>query len=281
MLQTILTNITGQAPTQLRSVSGGCIADSAIAEFADGSRLFVKQSQQSPQMFVCEANGLRELAKVKALRTPQVIHAEPGILVLECIAASAPQGDFMARFGAQFAALHRQQSTDFGFFENNYIGATPQLNYAGSARDWGAFYFDFRLLPQLRLAEQRGLATAELSRGIATLETRLPGLLAGSEEPPCLLHGDLWSGNFMATTDNEPCIIDPAVYYGHREADLAMTRLFGGFSREFYQAYEDTWPLPPGADRRLPLYQLYHILNHLNLFGSSYLSQCLSLLARL
>ena len=281
MLHDILTDIRGQPPIQLRSVAGGCIADSAIAEFADGSRLFVKQSQESPQMFVCEANGLRELAKAKALRTPQVVHAEPGLLILEYIESSSPQGNFMARFGAKFAEMHRYQAPHFGFFENNYIGATLQLNCAKPARDWATFYYDFRLLPQLRLAEQRGLAPPQLNRGIAALEPRLATLLAGSEEPPCLLHGDLWSGNFLATADNEPCIIDPAVYFGHREADLAMTRLFGGFSSEFYRAYEAVWPLPPGASRRLPLYQLYHILNHLNLFGGSYLSQCFSLLDRI
>jgi protein-ribulosamine 3-kinase len=281
MLRDTLTEIAGQAPTQIRSVGGGCIAESAIAEFADGSRLFVKQSQRSPQMFVCEANGLRELAKAKALRTPQVIHAEPGLLVLECIESGYPRGDFMRRFGAQFAELHRYQAAQFGFFEDNYIGATPQLNGASSADDWATFYWEYRLRAQLVMAERRGLSTTELSKGVAALEGRLAGLLAGSEEPPCLLHGDLWSGNFLATTDNEPCIIDPAVYYGHREADLAMTRLFGGFSEDFYRGYEATWPLPPGAERRLPLYQLYHILNHLNLFGGSYLSQCLALLRRL
>jgi protein-ribulosamine 3-kinase len=275
-----LAEIAGQDVRQLRSVSGGCIADSAIAEFADGRRLFVKRANRCPEMFVCEANGLRELAKAKALRTPQVIHAEPGLLLLECIESRNPPAGFMARFGAKFAEMHRFQAAHFGFYEDNYIGATPQLNVAEAASDWAGFFYEFRLLPQLRLAEQHGRASVDLSKGIAYLESRLPQQLAGSEEPPCLLHGDLWSGNFLADAKGEPVIIDPAVYYGHREADLAMTRLFGGFSSDFYRGYEEAWPLAPEADRRLPIYQLYHILNHLNLFGGSYLSQSLNLLSR-
>ena len=135
-----------------------------------------------------------------------------------------------------------------------------------------------RLEFQIKMAERNGFGSSELITLASALEKALPGLLEGSEEPPSVLHGDLWSGNFMVASTGEPVLIDPAVYYGHREADLGMTRLFGGFSEAFYNAYDDEYPLPEGHERRNGLYQLYHLLNHLNLFGMSYYGQSINVM---
>ncbi len=280
ILASRLTAIAGSALQRLNSVGGGCIADASVAEFADGQRLFVKTAAGDHNMFMTEANSLRELAGPGVIRVPEVVHAERSMLVLEVIDTSVPAGDFMAVFGRQLARLHRCSSGSFGFFEDNYIGATPQLNtpVRPMSDGWPAFYFEYRLLYQLRLAETNGHATSELIDLFNVLESRLYGLLAGCEEPPALLHGDLWSGNYMVAADGAPCLIDPAVYYGHREADLGMTKLFGGFGRGFYEAYEDEFPQAAGAAEREGLYKLYHLLNHLNLFGSSYYGQCVAVL---
>lgn len=139
--------------------------------------------------------------------------------------------------------------------------------------DWATFYFHKRLLFQYQLAEKRGYSTSRLTKGFARLESMIENILAGSEEPPSLLHGDLWSGNYMCDEEGNAVLIDPAVYYGHREAELAMTRLFGGFPPAFYEGYNQTYPLPEDWEYRENIYKLYHILNHLNLFGKSYLSE--------
>ena len=131
---------------------------------------------------------------------------------------------------------------------------------------------------QYKLAEKNGYATQELRAGISKLENKIEKILAGSEESPSLLHGDLWSGNYMIDENGDACLIDPAVYYGHREADLGMTKLFGGFNSEFYKSYNENYPLPDGYDYRENIYKLYHVMNHLNLFGGGYYSQAISLI---
>jgi len=264
-----LEHALGSAVQSAVAVAGGNIATTQRIDLADRRSVFVKTGGNG---FLQEANGLRELARAEAIRIPEVLHAEPDLLVLEHIATAPPPADFMANFGRAFAELHQHTTPHFGFVEDNFIGATRQLNVAtgNAAEDWPTFYWTHRLEPQTRLAADAGF---DLADDMNALARRLPELLAGSEEPPRLLHGDLWSGNFLCDEAGAPVLIDPAVYYGHREADLGMTHLFGGFSAGFYQAYEEAAPLPSGSAERRPLYMLYHVLNHLNLFGGSYAGQ--------
>lgn len=289
-----------------RPVGGGCIHDARIFELDDGRRFFVKSNPRPlPGMFEREAEGLAALAAAGALRVPRVIGTGGGdddggagdggdggdgggepFLVLEAIESGARGPRFSERFGRLFAELHRADSghrgpggEPFGFDRDNYLGATPQPN--GWCHDWCDFQRRHRLGHQLELARRNGRSDRELDRLGDRLLDRLDHLLAEPEEPASLLHGDLWGGNYMVDEAGEPVLVDPAVYCGRREADLAMTHLFGGFDDRFYAAYEEAWPLAPGADRRLEAYKLYHLLNHLNLFGRSYRGGCVEILRRL
>jgi fructosamine-3-kinase len=240
-------------------------------------------------MFEAEAAGLRALAATRAIRVPQVLAVSPTALVLELIEPAARRTGFAEDFGRRFAALHLHRGKACGFPHDNFIGATPQPNSPLDARweeaapddgpGWPEFYLERRLRFQVRLAEQRGDG-GELARLLDRAEARIRELLASAIEPPGLLHGDLWGGNYIVDERGEACLIDPAVYYGHREAELAMTRLFGGFDSAFYAAYEEAAPLTAGHPERLPIYQLYHVLNHFNLFGGSYYEQARRMLGR-
>lgn len=271
--------------TRVTPVGGGSIHRAALIDLSDGSRRFVKHSPGAPaDMFPRETEGLRALAEPEAIRVPHdPIPGDAGglrFLILEAIDTARPGGGFFVRFGRAFAELHRKTSHPRpGFAHDNYIGSTPQPN--GWMDDWTGFFRTRRLGFQLDLARTNGLATRELSRLGDRLQERLGEWLDLPEEPCCLLHGDLWGGNYLCDSEGDPVLIDPAVYYGHREADLAMTRLFGGFDRAFYDAYEEAWPLPPGSHERQEIYKLYHLLNHLNLFGGGYLSGCLAILRSL
>ena len=178
------------------------------------------------------------------------------------------------------ANLHKISAGKFVFKEDNYIGATPQLNIAVNTEsdNWCDFYYNKRLLYQYKLAEKNGLVGNELKNGFLVLEGRIEEILEGSEEKPTLLHGDLWSGNFICSLNNKAVFLDPAVYYGHREIDLAMSTLFGGFSLEFYNAYQDIFPLETGFNNRKDIYNLYPLLIHLNLFGNSYFKSIKSII---
>ena len=275
-----IESIINEKITQSASVGGGCIADSRKIKTESGREFFLKTGGTSDSMFHCEANGLRELGKAQALRIPQVVAVTDDFLLLEYISQGIRTNDFFEKFGQNLAHLHRFQAGYFGFFEDNYIGATPQLNIPDpyEAQDWPAFYFNKRLLFQYRLAERNGYVSPRLKTGFMKLESSIDSILKGSEEPPCLLHGDLWGGNYLCDENGEAVLIDPAVYYGHREADLAMTKLFGGFSAAFYESYHCEYPLPAGWEYRENIYKLYHVLNHLNLFGTGYLQEAEQLL---
>ncbi len=277
-LERTLTEHLGEKVVGNQSVGGGCIAETRIVTLESGRKLFVKTYGGRPRMYTCEANGLREIASAMVIRTPEVILVTDQLLVLEHIQPSTRNADFMPDFGRRFAELHRHTTQNFGFREDNFIGTTPQLNTPALPCDWAHFFWEYRLLYQYRLVEQHGLARQELTDLFLKLEAAIGPLLGTVDEPPALLHGDLWSGNYMTGPDGYVCLIDPAVYYGHREADLAMTRLFGNFGDSFYDAYREAYPLASGWRRRLPVYQLYHMLNHLNLFGGGYYSQCVQLL---
>ena len=276
--------------TRAEAVSGGSIHDAFRARLSDGRSVFVKGSRRlSREVFEREAEGLAALEEAGALRVPRspLAGSSAGIsfLILEWVETGSRGAGFFEAFGGGLARLHRATAERgahdgrFGFSHDNWIGATPQPNrWQG---DWVEFWRRHRLGHQLRLARERGLSDPSLDRLGDELSDRLERWIDLPDEPPCLLHGDLWGGNYLVDEGGRAVLIDPAVYYGHREADLAMTRLFGGFAPAFYSAYEEEWPLPPGSEERLAIYELYHLLNHLNLFGSSYRGSCLAILRRL
>jgi protein-ribulosamine 3-kinase len=268
--------------TSLTPLGGGSISTAMKATLSDGETVFIKMSPQQKDMFPKEANGLRELAKAGAVKTPAVVLVDEKILVLEFLSPSSPPNRklFFEEFGRQFAALHRSTSLSFGFFENNYIGSTPQQNMPQGI-SWKEFYYTRRLQYQFTLAEKNGYADAALCKAFDALGRRMDQLIPEDGEPPALLHGDLWGGNFLCIEGGKPAIVDPAVYYGHREADLAMTLLFGGFGESFYSSYDEAYPLNRGWRKRMELYKLYHLFNHLNLFGEGYYAEVLGTMKKL
>ena len=265
----------------MTSISGGCISDAYKLVTNENSTFFLKyNSGSSNDMFIKEANGLKELAKSNAIRIPDVLDVAKDYILLEFISSGNKKKNFFEDFGRRCAEMHKYTSDQFGFFEDNYIGSNPQSNIPGTKEktNWADFYFNKRILYQLQLAEKLGNSTSELRKRISKLEEKIDEIIGGSNEKPSLLHGDLWGGNYMVDENGDAVLIDPAVYYGHREADLGMTKLFGGFSSEFYNAYNETFPLDDGYEYRENIYKLYHVLNHLNLFGGGYYSQAISLI---
>ena len=275
----ILDELGRGQPVQLKGIGGGCIADARVATFADGSSVFVKSVAGASGMFEREAEGLRALSLAGAIRIPEVLAVGEEALVLEMIHAAPKKDGFFESFGRDFAKLHDHRGPSFGFPHDNFIGSTPQCNESLDGSRWPEFFLERRLRFQAKLAASRGHGH-DIEHLLDRAEGRMTELLGAATELPSILHGDLWSGNFIIDERGEACLIDPAAYYGHREADLAMTRLFGGFGSTFYAAYDEASPLAPGHEDRLPIYQLYHLLNHLNLFGSAYYAQCIRILKR-
>jgi protein-ribulosamine 3-kinase len=270
----------GEKILSITSLSGGCISNAYRITTHDKTNYFLKyNSAVSNDMFIKEANGLKELIKSKAIRIPEVLEFGKDYILLEYINSGNRKKNFSEEFGQRFANMHKFTSESFGYFEDNYIGSNIQNNIPDEQEkvDWVSFYFNKRILFQLQLAEKFGNATEELRRGISKLEDRINQIITTGDKPS-LLHGDLWSGNYMIDENGSAVLIDPAVYYGHREADLGMTKLFGGFGAEFYEAYNESFPLEDGYEYRENIYKLYHVLNHLNLFGGSYYSQAMSLI---
>lgn len=287
ILEAALTQATGNEAKVKGSstLGGGSINQSRMLSLEDGRRYFVKTHPSPPPgFFEAEALGLQTLAEPGVLRVAQVVAVGDGedgppFLVLEAIGAGRPGKGFFETFGRQLAELHRSATAEqFGFSRDNYIGATPQPNRWTD--DWCEFWRRYRIGYQLDLARRRGLSDPVLDRLGDRMLERLEELIAEPRETPALLHGDLWSGNYLVDDDGAAVLIDPAVYYGRREADVAMTQLFGGFDARFYAAYEEAWPLEAGSEERLELYKLYHLLNHLNLFGGGYRASCIEILQR-
>lgn len=276
----ILDTLGRGNPVRMERVGGGCIADARLAYFADETSVFVKTARSIQGMFEAEARGLRELASAEVIRVPRVLAVGDDALVLERIQPAAEKPGFFESFGRAFSRMHQHRGAAHGFSSDNFIGSTPQVNTPLEAPGWPEFFLQQRLRFQVRLTVNNGFGD-ELGSLLDRAEDKITGLLGEFVEAPSLLHGDLWSGNFMVDEQGGACLIDPAVYYGHREADLAMTRLFGGFPADFYGAYEELTPLAPGHRQRLPVYQLYHLLNHLNLFGKAYFAQCRQILGSL
>ena len=223
-------------------------------------------------MFEAESKGLKLLREQNVIKIPEVIgFGEAGahqFLLLEFIEEKSRQKKYWRQLGSELASLHRRSSDLFGLDHDNYIGSLRQFNL--QYESWLTFFIEQRLNVQLKLAIDSGIMDSEWSKQFESLYTKLPTLLP--EEKPSLLHGDLWSGNLITDKNGGPCLIDPAIYFGNREADLAMTKLFGGFDDEFYLSYHETFSLHPGYDKRYDIYNLYPLLVHVNLFGGSYKS---------
>ncbi len=269
----------------LENATSGSINDAAVARTSEGSYFVKWNSRPIPDQFDREAEGLDALRTAgTSLRIPRPIaweqgdSHEPGFLVLEYLERGTPVADFDERLGRGLALLHQATAPQFGFANDNYCGATTQPN--PWTDDWVTFYAEHRLRHQLHLASKtRGVANADFA-AFDRLLLRLDDLLATDPEPPALIHGDLWSGNQHVTRNGLPSILDPAAYYAHREAELGMMQLFGGFSPRVWAAYDEAYPLQPGWRERLPLYELYHVINHYNLFGGGYGAQAFAIARR-
>lgn len=251
---------------------------------SDGRRDYFAKTGEvaATPMFAAEAQGLTVLSAAAVARTPTFITAgctqATAFLVLEHLELSVLSHSGGARLGAALAELHRVTGDSFGWPSDNFIGATPQLNAPHAS--WPHFFGERRLRPQLLLAQQNGMDKSLVAKGYGVVE-RIGGLFIDYLPASSLLHGDLWSGNAAQSGDGTPVIFDPACYYGDRETDVAMAELFGGFPTSFHAAYRAAWPLDPGYETRKTLYNLYHILNHFNLFGGAYLGQAQRMIERL
>lgn len=306
-LQRAVGDALGASLRGARPLSGGDINQAYAVDLSDGRRFFVKANDRAPlRMFECEAHGLEWLAASDALRVPAVetLGVAGGVggtafLVLELLEPGPRRGDYHEHLGRGLAALHRSGAPDVGLDRDNYIATLVQPNQlpgspernrerasgqatgpgAGPASRWAEFYAACRLLPMVERAVDRGVAPRSWVGDFDRLFAALDDLI-GPDEPPARLHGDLWSGNLHVGPDGGPCLVDPAVYGGHREIDLAMLELFGSPPRRFWAAYDEAHPLAPGRDERVALYQLYPLLVHVNLFGGSYVGSVQAALRR-
>jgi len=268
---------------EIRAVGGGCI-DRCFEIHGANQRFFAKVSEtaRARDRFAAEADGLGALQQSGAFRVPAVVglgKLDTGaVLVLEHVALRTLDTTGQALAGRALARQHRTIGPYFGWGRDNYLGRTPQPN--DPTDNWLAFFSRQRLVFQLRRLQESTANATWVARGLQ-LADRLDHFFSGYTPLPSLLHGDCWGGNVAADEGGTPVVYDPAVHYGDRECDLAMTHLFGGFSADFYRAYEQEWPLHEGYRQRLRLYQLYHVLNHANLFGGGYINEAESLVNRL
>jgi len=260
-----------------RPVGGGCINSGARLRTASGQTFFLKTNRQTPEdMFAREAEGLGALAEADGPRVPRPLLYGPDFLLLEDLAPARRRDDYWEVFGQQLAALHMFTNDRFGFHHDNYIGSMPQPN--PWTADGYEFFSQHRLLFQARLAHERGMMGKDEVQQVENLCARLEDLIPS--QPASLVHGDLWSGNAITDADGQPAIIDPAAHYGWAEAELAMTALFGAFPEDFYRSYQQVRPLDQGYRERFAIYNLYHLINHVNLFGGGYLGQVRAILQR-
>lgn len=266
--------------TSQQAVGGGCI--NSAFKISDGNKnWFVKTNKASLiDMFSAEAESLNEMAATSTVRVPEALcygsDGDYSYLVLEYLQLDGAAD--MALFARQLAAMHKVTSDTFGWSRSNVIGSTLQNNRQSS--NWLNFWREQRLGFQLELAEKKGCSRELLKQG-ERLSDCLDEFFDGHQPEPSMLHGDLWGGNYAALKNKTPVIFDPAFYYGDREVDIAMTTLFGGFDAQFYQSYNEIWPLAAGYQNRQVIYNLYHIINHYNLFGGSYQEQAIEMMQRL
>jgi fructosamine-3-kinase len=269
-----ITQATGQdfAIANTKSVGGGCINQGYRAS-GNGTEYFVKLNSASQvEMFAAEAIGLKQMYATQTISVPQAIcwgtAANSSYIVLQWLDLGGSNSQSWREMGRQLAAMHREGTSEsFGWERNNTIGSTPQINTWTD--NWADFFAEYRLGYQLKLAKRRGGNFGDINQVIKAVRNKL----ADRQPQASLVHGDLWSGNAAITSDGKPVILDPATYYGDCETDIAMTELFGGFPKAFYHGYNEAWQLDSGYQQRKSLYNLYHVLNHFNLFGGGYGSQ--------
>lgn len=269
--RTIIEKWMDRSLIEVSPLSGGDINQVFRLRFSDfDCVLKLNSKDRYPDMFEKEASGL-ELIESAGCRTPRVLRTftegDHQFLILEYIEKGIPGEGYWKNFGGQLASLHCHSSATFGLDEDNYIGSLKQSN--SKKAKWTEFFTDCRMMPLMEMAREKNMLSSSHLKGFERLFRRLPDLIP--EERASLLHGDLWSGNLMCSHAGEPVFIDPAVYFGHREMDIAMTGMFGGFDQSFLDSYNEVWPLEPGVSQRIGIHNLYPTLVHLVLFGRSYL----------
>jgi fructosamine-3-kinase len=277
LVQSFLAENEFGTVTHTQPVGGGCISNGRILSTQSGVTFFLKTNSNIPlDMFAREAQGLTALRVADGPTVPRVYLHGPNFILLEDLNPAPHEQDYWSAFGQQLAVLHQHTNPHFGFEHDNYIGSTKQPN--PWMADGHAFFAEQRLFFQAQMAQKSGLIGKNEMRAIEKITNQLEMLVP--KQPASLLHGDLWSGNAITDSSGAPAIIDPAVYYGWAEAELAMTALFGAFPAAFYRAYEEIHPLEADYHDRFPIYNLYHLLNHLNIFGRGYLGQVQAILRR-
>lgn len=280
IVQRILDDL-GFVATRRDPVSGGDINKAYCLHSAEG-RFFLKvnEAHRYPAMMDKEARGLRALGQYGFLQVPGVVKSgvvnSTQYLLLEWIEKGVPGSGCWKEFGRGLALIHKQQQPHFGWEEQNYIGSLPQYNEYKD--DWPSFYSEQRIIPLVKRLTDEGLFSKADGKMAEILCKRLEHLFPA--EAPALLHGDLWAGNYRVGSNGKVTIFDPAVYCGHREMDIGMSRLFGGFNSDFYSAYHEMYPLEKGWEQRIPLTQLYPLLVHAVLFGGHYPGSARDILAR-
>ncbi|WP_372937141.1 fructosamine kinase family protein [Seonamhaeicola sp.] len=279
--KTHIEDLISEKIQSIKPVSGGDISEAFVITTAKQKYFLKTNTSNKLSMFKEEVNGLNAIAKTKTIATPKVyqygIFNNKSYVLMAWIETKTPTSNDFKNLATQLANLHKSTTNCFGFENNNFIGSLTQSNK--KHQNWTNFYVEERLQPQLNLAKSKKLlnpveipSTDQLKNSLKTLFTNVK---------PSLIHGDLWSGNYIIASNGTPYLIDPAVYYGHNEVDIAMTKLFGGFSNHFYNAYFDIFPTDSHTYQRIEIYQLYYLLVHLNLFGSSYYGSVKSILKKL
>lgn len=260
----------GALTAPIENLYGGDINEVYLLHTSSGPLVIKTNTTPLPGMFPAEADALKALKNAGGFRVPEVLGFSEDHLALEYIEPGNTRDVGAEDLGLALACLHKNTSPHYGWNSNNYIGSLPQKNT--QHRDAVSFYRDERLLPQFKLARERGFKFRNLEAFLQNLDHLIP------EEPASLIHGDLWSGNYMVSKQGEPCLIDPAIAYASREMDLSMMALFGGFPKDHIPAYQEAYPLQPDWKERIPLWQLYYILVHLNLFGAGYYARCVQII---
>lgn len=263
--------------TTIQSLSGGDINDVFLLNTSEGKKVVkINNAIKFPRMFEAEMAGMKALKAAKAIDVPKMIdvytEGNYSCLLMEYRETGAKSSNFLKLFGKQIADLHKNTQSNFGFSEDNYIGSLPQHN--NTHKNIVDFYIEERLQPQFTLAKEKGYSLGDTKKFCSALYHLIP------QEKPALIHGDLWNGNYLVNADGNPCLIDPAVAYAPREMDLSMMKLFGGFSEELFNTYFEEFPVEKDFEERVPIWQLYYLLVHLNLFGTGYLGSCQNIIAR-
>ena len=261
----------------ITSLSGGDINDVFLLNTTEGKKVVkVNSATKFPGMFEAEMAGMKALKSAEAIDVPQMIavytESEYSCLLMEHRETGSRSSNFWTVFGKQMADLHKNTQPKFGFSEDNYIGSLPQQN--NEHENIVDFYIEERLEPQFKLAKEQAYDLGDTKKFYSELYNLIP------QEKPALIHGDLWNGNYLVNAEGSPCLIDPAVAYAPREMDLSMMKLFGGFDSVLFNTYFEEFPVEKGFDDRVPIWQLYYLLVHLNLFGTGYLGSCKNIIDR-